>query len=433
MRGDNDNDLCLALYGRSTYLLGPDLAPVGSRVVNDTIPEVDPLPVDLGLLYDLLHKRNRSLAFTDNGGGPRDFIGDPVLEAIKFYLTGVVNPALCVFGLIGNVFNVLVLSRRRMKAVMDSTMEQAAHTGLVALSVSDVLYCASALFHGLLSRHQTAFQTRSIWLYVQIYGPYLQNTFLHTGAWLTVIMAAGRYAAICRPIEARYLLGVNCTRISVAFTFVFWAAFQLPIIWTYQVVTIECPPSDELFLLDQGHFVLNGILKMTFTYAWAIIGFFLPVLLLAYCNFHLIRALRESYRIRRLYRVSAKMASCGHRVTATLVAVVCMFLTLITPSEILHFYYYAVRPEMVEIVTTAIVATNVLQTINFAFNFVLYCIVNVHFREAWKELIYCAGAGRRSSDLRGSRRTTQYITRNLSTVALTKGSSRRHNTFETVM
>lgn len=409
MGGNNDNDLCLALSGRSTE---PNLG-VSLVDFNDTKSD---LSMDLG-----------------NDTPPGDsFIGDPVLVAIKFYLAGVVNPALCVFGLIGNVFNVLVLSRRRMKAVMDSTMEQAAHTGLVALSVSDVLYCASALFHGLLSRHQTAFQTRSIWLYVQIYGPYLQNTFLHTGAWLTVIMAAGRYAAICRPIEARYLLGVNCTRISVAFTFVFWAAFQLPIIWTYQVVAIECPPSDEIYLLDQGQFVLNGSLKMTFTYAWAIIGFFLPVLLLAYCNFHLIRALRESYRIRRLYRVSAKMASCGHRVTATLVAVVCMFLTLITPSEILHFYYYAVRPEMVEIVTTAIVATNVLQTINFAFNFVLYCIVNVHFREAWKELIYCTGGGRRSTDLR-PRGTPRYISRNLSTVALTKGSSRRQHTFETVM
>jgi len=29
----------------------------------------------------------------------------------------------------------------------------------------------------------------------------LQNTFMHTGCWLTVIMAAGRSAAICRPLQ----------------------------------------------------------------------------------------------------------------------------------------------------------------------------------------------------------------------------------------
>jgi len=61
-------------------------------------------------------------------------------------------------------------------------------------------------------------------------------------------------------------------------------------------------------------------------------------------------------------------------VTPTLVAVVCMYLVLITPSELLQFYYYAVRPETVELFNTVIVAANVLVTGNFAFNFVLYCI-----------------------------------------------------------
>ena len=312
-----------------------------------------------------------------------------VLDDVKFYLAGVANPMVCAFGLIGNIFNVLVLSRRRMKATMQNAVEQSAHTGLIALAVSDALYCASGLLTGLLSRSQTAFTERSVWLYSKIYGPYFQNTFMHTGTWLTVIMAAGRYTAICRPIEARYLLSTNCTRTAVVVTFVLWSVLELPILWTYQIVVLDCPPSDVIFLLDQGPFVVNGQLKTAFTYVWALLGFLLPVLLLAYCNVHLVRALRESHNIRRLYHVSARVTSCGSRVTPTLVAIVCMFLVLICPSELLHFYYYAAHPNNVEIVTTAIVATNVLQTINYAFNFVLYCIVNAHFRETWKELIYC--------------------------------------------
>ena len=130
---------------------------------------------------------------------------------------------------------------------------------------------------------------------------------------------------------------------------------------------------------------------MAFTYVWSLLGFALPVLTLIYCNVHMVRALRESYRMRRLYVFNARAAtSCGSRVTATLVAVVCMYLVLITPSELLQFYYYVVRRESVELFNTAIVAANVLQTMNFAFNFVLYCIVNVHFRETWKNLMFCA-------------------------------------------
>lgn len=166
-------------------------------------------------------------------------ICDPLLETIKYTLAGIINPALCLFGLVGNLFNVLVLSRRRMKAAMDcSAMERAAHVGLISLAVSDVLYCTSALLKALVSRPQSAFrQEHVILMYAQLYGPYLQNTFMHTGSWLTVIMAAGRYAAICRPLHARYLLGVPSTLLAVAVTFVAWILLQLPIIWTFEVIT----------------------------------------------------------------------------------------------------------------------------------------------------------------------------------------------------
>jgi len=44
--------------------------------------------------------------------------------------------------------------------------------------------------------------------------------------------------------------------------------------------------------------------------------------------------------------------------TPTLVAVVCMYLVLITPSELLQFYYYTVRPDTVELFNTVTVAAN---------------------------------------------------------------------------
>jgi len=172
----------------------------------------------------------------------------------------------------------------------------------------------------------------------------------------------------------------------------------------FQVHVLECEKA-ILYILDLGMFVLNGRIYMAFSYVWSLLGFVLPVITLIYCNVHLVRALRESCRMRRLYVVNARVAtSCGSRVTPTLVAVVCMYLVLITPSELLQFYYYTVRRESVEIFNTAIVATNVLQTTNFALNFVLYSVVNVHFRETWTKLVYCAVCRRwrgRSAGRRG--------------------------------
>lgn len=181
-------------------------------------------------------------------------VRDPLLESVKYVLAGLVNPALCVFGIVGNVFNVLVLSRRRMKVAMDyTTMEQAAYIGLIALAVSDALYCVSGLADALNSRAQTAFKAEDVaHMYAQLYGPYFQNTFMHTGSWLTVIMAAGRYAAICRPLQARYLLGVRCTLLAVAVTFVVWTLLELPIIWTYEVGRSVLTESQSSFSASIG-------------------------------------------------------------------------------------------------------------------------------------------------------------------------------------
>lgn len=336
-----------------------------------------------------------------------------VHDEIKFCLSGIVNPVLCLFGLVGNIFNVLVLSRGRMKATLDCSMERAAHTGLVALAVSDIMYCLSAMCHSLfVSRTQTAFPSLSLQLYIQIYGPYLQNTFLHTGAWLTVIMAAGRYAAICRPLQARHLVGARSTRLAVVFTFVVWTLLDMPRLWTYEVVQHDCPTGhSRYYILDHGQFVMNGRLKVAFTYLWAIIGYLLPVLTLGYCNVHLVKALRESIRVRRLYRVNAKGLMSGSRISPTLVAIIFMYILLISPSEILHFCYYAVSGSDVEILNTAIVVTNLLQTMNFAFNFVLYCIVNVHFRQTSKELLLCISKSAATYHRSWNRSSTSYVTR----------------------
>jgi hypothetical protein len=59
--------------------------------------------------------------------GPDDFVRTAGnLEELKYYLYGYVNPLLCGFGLLGNLLNIIVLTRRRMQAAMDSSMERTA-------------------------------------------------------------------------------------------------------------------------------------------------------------------------------------------------------------------------------------------------------------------------------------------------------------------
>jgi len=62
---------------------------------------------------------------------------------VKTIVDKAMAPAICVFGIIGNLLNLVVLTRKRLQCSMDR-MEKSAHVGLVALAVSDMMYC---VFH----------------------------------------------------------------------------------------------------------------------------------------------------------------------------------------------------------------------------------------------------------------------------------------------
>jgi len=61
-------------------------------------------------------------------------------QAIVAVIAKVVAPAICMFGIIGNAMNLIVLTRKRVQCSMDH-METSAHVGLVALALSDVFFC----------------------------------------------------------------------------------------------------------------------------------------------------------------------------------------------------------------------------------------------------------------------------------------------------
>ena len=265
--------------------------------------------------------------------------------------------------------------------------------GLIALAVSDLLYCLFALPDAFLRKEQTTiFYHKYFLVYVQLYGKCFQNLFSHTSTWLTVIIAVGRYAAICHPLHARQFVHAKGMRAAIVMTFLLWTGLVLPCFWSYKIESITCPNDNGNFnihILDNGVFIKNKTLKTTFSYVWTIIGYFIPVCVLAFCNAYLIRALRESYRMRQEYRVHGQSQQPGSHITPTLVAIVIMFIVFVSPSEIIQFVFYTVKGSQAEGLILAITVTNLLHTLNFASNFVLYCVVNVHFRATLRDVFYC--------------------------------------------
>lgn len=330
-------------------------------------------------------------------------VTDQAINAlVNFVFSQIVNPLICSFGIVGNILNVVILSRVRMQAAIGSAIERSSRDGLIGLAVADMLCCIVSLFVALFRAKRVLWLASDPTIYVLLYGPYFQNAFMKASTWLTVILAVERYLAICWPLHARYMVDVRTTRLTITFTFFATALLELPTIWNYELIHIPCNGSTQFYLLGRGPFLTARHLRTAFTYIWAVVGFLAPAAVLVYCNVHLVRALRESFLMGRLYRsnVRSSFAVASNRLTLTLISIVCMFLVLVTPSELLHLFFYAISDENQEAASLAIDVTNSLQTANFAFNFVLYCVVNVQFRETWKDVILCAAANRRNAALK---------------------------------
>jgi len=66
------------------------------------------------------------------------------LSSSRHRLSSIVNdflgPAVCLFGVVGNALNLVVLTRRRLQHSMDG-LERSVRLGLVALAVSDAVFC----------------------------------------------------------------------------------------------------------------------------------------------------------------------------------------------------------------------------------------------------------------------------------------------------
>ena len=338
----------------------------------------------------------------------------------EFILNGVMIPAMGMCGVVGNIMNLTILSWRCSKREID-VLERGALLGLIALAVSDLCFCLGILPMMSFYDDKTRFNSKNFHYYYQVYGIYFHDVFIKISTWLTVIIATARYVAICHPLRARIFAGLFATKVAIVSTYAFWFVLLSPILWSYEPQHIEYPDNNiSFYVIDVGKFTTNQIMKTCFTYIWAFIGYFFPVTILAFCNIKLIQALRESAKWREC---SARSAPSGRdanlRITSTLVALIVMFLILVSPSELLHFYKEVVQPDKYwAVIEMALTCTNLLQALNFAFHFVLYCAVNVTFRRTMVNVFYMLlGKVRRNSKPRGlNYRRSMSITRTFKSV-----------------
>ncbi len=145
--------------------------------------------------------------------------------------------------------------------------------------------------------------------------------------------------------------------------------------------------------MDTGIFRKNHDFNVIFKYLWFITGFVVPLCILVYCNVYLIKGLRAAMHMRKECRIHGGRKPQGRSITPTLVAVILMFLFLVTPGEITHFVLKFINLQSALHNALILSIINLMNTLNFSVNFILYCVVNVHFRSTLIDFICCCCPG----------------------------------------
>jgi hypothetical protein len=131
---------------------------------------------------------------------------------------------------------------------------------------------------------------------------------------------------------------------------------------------------------------------------WPVFADFIPLLILVFCNTRLACELRQARIFRRNSCHVRNNQERHDRVTLTLVIIVLMLLVFVSPSEIIRYVNPYGSWGYVGYIVASV--TNVLQALNFAINFVLYCTVNRHFRQAMCDILCgCASKTQRQTTL----------------------------------
>ena len=322
-------------------------------------------------------------------------------DLMEYILYRYILPVICCFGILGNILNLMILSRKSLTVHMER-LEKCAHSHLVALAVSDLMYCITFLPRTFMPMFVDAPYV-SLWLLYDAYHEAVVNTFMLFSSWLTVTMTVSRYIAICYPVRARQHLGMIATRMDIGVVFVLSVLFNVPRYFVKTIHAEECQEGGySYFTHPDGALHRHPRAELIYQWIYFVIGIVLPLITVAYCNIFFIQALKSSKKLQQQHsrhrqEPTSSSSSLPTVLTLTLSIIVVLYILLVIPAEIILFFKESVRKHFVNTGNDIVIARyslaeaicNNLQTFNFAVNFLLYCMINVHFRQVIKKALCC--------------------------------------------
>lgn len=350
--------------------------------------------------------------FSDSAVGEDLAVLKRHLDTTRFVAQKVITPTLVTFGVVGNVVNIAVLTRRWMKS--------STNCYLTALAVYDILYLLLALLLSL--NHYGSIGNRD-W-YVSLRRPValpLTDTFSNTGVWLTLTFTVERYIAVCHPMKGKVWCTPRRAKVIVVVVCLSAALVTLPEFFDWTTAfEFDGATNRTLLRAVPTDFGKSKGYAVAYKYINQALFTFLPLALLSVFNALLVKAVVSANRWRqRMNNATAaaektnggevhgsdpaggcsrgggggdRHSQSQQRITVMLITVVVVFLLCQTPQAVQNVLiaYLDKVGSLDEHKRTVFLMTanvfNVLVITNCCSNFILYSSFSSKFRHTFRRL-----------------------------------------------
>ncbi|XP_060082283.1 FMRFamide receptor-like [Ylistrum balloti] len=319
----------------------------------------------------------------------------------RFIAQNILAPVLVTSGVIGNIFNIVVLKSPKMKS--------STNVYLMALAICDSMYL---IFMFLLSFFNCENKNQLKFIFYTVpFGRVFSDLFGNTAVWLTVAFTLERYIGVCHPMKGKAWCTIGKAKLAVIFVFIISLVNTFPEFFELEIVEYGDIGNEKSTVLKCQTTRFGSTSSYQIGYFWWYVAFFnfLPLILLAVFNSILILSVWKANKTRRTLSNSTvigettRQATEQQKVTTMLISVVIIFLLCQLPWAILLLYKAYISANDIhshgDSLRIAGNVCNLLVEFNSSVNFLLYSYFSSRFRRTFQS-IFCKW--RRERDRRRS-------------------------------
>lgn len=306
---------------------------------------------------------------------------------------GYISVVVCVFGIVANIANIVVLNKKHMRTSTNVILKWLAVADLCTM----MEYVPFALkFYVFKDPVIENLYVRSYsWMCYLLFHANFSITMHSISIWLTIMLAIFRFLYIFFPAKGSIYCSLEHAKFVIMSVYVSAVLVCIPNYisnyWREVTTNVGNEPNVTLYTFDQRR---DGVFQMIFDlnyWVQSILIKLVPCFLLTVLTIILISALRRAHR----HHVQLKSQGMGKadvdshhehiRTTTMLLAVVILFLVTELPQGILTLLMIFMEDLHTEVYSPLGDILDIAALMNNAINFVLYCTMSKQFRDTFTD------------------------------------------------